>query len=112
MVINNAQLDQVFGALSDATRRGMLAQLAQGETNITNLAAPYKISQPAISKHIRVLEQAGLIKRTRQGREYIILANPAPAEQARDWIAYYAQFWHEQMDAVEAYLKQTGELNE
>ncbi len=107
MVMNDVQLDRVFGALSDATRRGMLAQLANGETNITTLAAPYAISQPAISKHVRVLEQAGLIERTRRGREYIIRANPAPAEQARDWIAYYAQFWQQQFDAVEEYLKQS-----
>ena len=108
--MNNPQLDQIFGALSDATRRGMLAQLSQGETNITALAAPYKISQPAISKHVRVLEKAGLIKRTKRGREHVIQANPTAAEQARDWIDYYAQFWKEQFEDVEAYLKQTGEL--
>ncbi|MDJ0757089.1 MAG: metalloregulator ArsR/SmtB family transcription factor [Ardenticatenaceae bacterium] len=110
MVIDNPQLDRIFGALSDATRRGILAQLSQGETNITSLAAPYKMSQPAISKHMRVLEKAGLIKRVQRGREHIIQANPAAAEQARDWIDYYAQFWREQFDDVEAYLKQTGEL--
>ncbi len=110
MVINDTQLDRVFGALSDATRRGMLAQLSQGETNITTLAAPYKISQPAISKHLRVLERAGLIERTRRGREYIIRVNPTPAEDARDWIAYYAQFWKQQFDAVEEYLRQSGEM--
>lgn len=106
MVIQQAQLDRVFGALSDATRRGMLAQLSQGEANITALAAPYNISQPAISKHLRVLEQAGLIERTRRGREHIIRANPVPAEQARDWISYYAQFWNDHFDAMEAYLEQ------
>lgn len=110
MVINNPQLDQIFGALSDATRRGILAQLSQGETNITALAAPYQMSQPAISKHVRVLEKAGLIKRTKRGREHIIQANPAAAEQARDWIDTYAQFWKEQFEDVETYLKQTGEL--
>ena len=110
MVMNDAQLDQVFGALSDTTRRGILAQLSQGEANITTLAAPYNISQPAISKHLCVLERAGLIERTRRGREHIIRANPAPAEYARDWIAYYAQFWKEQFDAVEAYLKQNGDI--
>lgn len=109
MVINEQQLDKVFGALSDATRRGMLARLAQGETNITTLAAPYQISQPAISKHLGVLERAGLIERTRRGREHLIRANPTPAKQASDWIAYYAQFWTEQFDAVEAYLQQTKE---
>lgn len=112
MVIYNTQLDQVFGALSDATRRGMLARLSQGEMNITTLAAPYKMSQPAISKHLRVLERAGLIERSRRGREHLIRANPKPAEQARDWISYYAEFWNQQFDAVDAYLEQTGGLNE
>ena len=110
MVINDAQLDHVFGALSDATRRGILAQLAKGETNITTLAEPYQMSQPAISKHVRILEEAGLVNRTRRGREYIIRANHEPAENARDWITYYAQFWKEQFDDVEAYLKRTGEM--
>ena len=109
MVMNNDQLDQIFGALSDSTRRGMLAQLSKGETNITSLAEPYNISQPAISKHLRVLERAGLIERRRQGREYIIRANPMPAENARDWITYYVQFWQEQFDAVEAHLKHKGD---
>ena len=110
--MNSTQLDSVFSALSDSTRRGMLAQLAKGETNITALAEPYNISQPAISKHIRVLERAGLIEKKKQGREYLIRANPAPAEHARDWIAYYTRFWNEQFDAVDDYLKQNREQNE
>ncbi len=105
MVIQNSQLDLIFGALSDTTRRGMLAQLSQGETNITTLAAPYDMSQPAISKHLRVLEKAGLIERTRRGRDHIIRMNPEPAEAASNWISYYTQFWKEQFDAVDAYLK-------
>lgn len=109
MVMNSTQLDLVFSALSDATRRGMLAQLAQGETNITTLAEPYNMSQPAISKHIRVLERAGLIEKTKLGRKYIIKANPTPAENARDWITYYTRFWNEQFDAVDAYLKNSEE---
>ncbi len=105
MVIYEEQLDLVFGALSDSTRRGMLAQLSNGETNISALAEPYNISQPAISKHLRVLEKAGLIERTRKGRDHIIRANPVPAEKARDWISYYAHFWNQQFDAVDQYLK-------
>lgn len=106
MVINNTQLDLIFGALSDATRRDMLARLSEGNMNITTLAEPYNISQPAISRHVRVLEEAGLIERKKQGREYIIHANPVPAEQARDWIDYYTKFWKQQFDDIEAYLKQ------
>lgn len=106
MVIYTSELDLVFGALSDSTRRSMLERLSQGAMNITTLAKPYDISQPAISKHIRVLERAGLIKKTKHGREFIIRANPIPAEQARDWITYYMQFWNQQFDDVENYIQQ------
>lgn len=108
MVINEKQLDLVFGALSDATRRGILAQLSEGQTNITTLAKPYDISQPAISKHLRVLEKAGLIEKSKQGREYVIRANPIPAEQAGGWIAFYARYWKQHFDAVEQYLQKHG----
>ncbi|MEM8862666.1 MAG: metalloregulator ArsR/SmtB family transcription factor [Chloroflexota bacterium] len=106
MVIYSSELDLIFGALSDGTRRSMLAQLSHGETNVTTLAAPHEMSQPAISKHLRVLERAGLIEKTKRGRETIIRAKAEPAEQARDWITYYAQFWKEQFDSVEEYLNQ------
>ena len=99
------QLDQVFAALADPTRRGMLERLAEGETNVTTLAAPYSISQPAASKHLRVLERAGLVRRSRNGREHRIRVDPRPIEQAQNWIGYYARFWNRQFDAVEAYLE-------
>ncbi len=102
--MNTEELDRVFGALSDATRRGMLAQLAQGETNVSALAAPYAISQPAASKHLRVLERAGLIEKTRRGREQYVRVVPGPLDEAGGWIAHYAAFWRHQFDAVEAYL--------
>lgn len=111
MVINSPpkadpeQLDMVFGALSDPIRRGMLEQLAAGETSISRLAEPYDVSQPAISKHMRVLERAGLISRTKQGREHRIRVNTAPVEQARGWIGVYARLWKQQFDAVDEYLK-------
>ncbi len=108
--MNESKLDQVFQALSDATRRGMLARLAEGEAKVKDLAAPFEMSQPAISKHLRVLEAAGLIIRIKNGRENIVRAVPAPAEQARDWISYYARFWHQQFDAVETILKAKGEM--
>jgi len=103
--MHEQQLDKVFSALSDVTRRGMLAQLSGGESTISELAEPYEMSQPAISKHLRVLERAGLIEREKRGREHFIRANPVPAEEAGGWIAYYAQFWKQQFDAVDAYLK-------
>ena len=105
MVIHTAELDQVFAALSDPTRRGILAQLSLGETNVSTLAEPYDVSQPAISKHLRVLERAGLIQRTRRGREHRIRVDPRPIEEARGWIATYAKYWQRQFDAVDEYLK-------
>ncbi len=107
--MNGGQLDLVFGALSDPIRRGILEQLAQGETNISTLAAPYEVSQPAVSKHLRVLERAGLIVRTRHGREHQIRVNPVPIEEARGWIGHYARFWRRQFDAVDVYLKKQGQ---
>lgn len=103
--MNNQRLDRVFSALADSTRRGMLAQLADdGESNVRSLAIRYDISQPAISKHLRVLENAGLIRRTRRGRENIVTVNPLPIEEAANWIGIHAKFWHMHFDAVEDYL--------
>ncbi len=107
--MNQDHLDLVFGALSDATRRGILAQLSAGETNVSALAAPYQMSQPAVSKHLRVLEKAGLIRRERRGRENFVAVNTVRAEEARDWIAHYTQFWKQQFDAVDDYIKNTME---
>ena len=108
---NAAQLDLVFGALSDPTRRGILELLAGGTTNVRTLAAPFKMSQPAISKHLRVLEGAGLIKRQKCGRENHVSVNSRSVEQARDWITYYTKFWKQQFDAVDAYLKKQERKN-
>lgn len=105
VVMQAAELDRVFSALADPTRRGMLEHLAEaGEANVSTLAAPYDMSQPAVSKHLRVLERAGLIQRTRHGREHRVRVDPRPIEQAGTWIAYYARFWKRQFDAVDAYL--------
>jgi len=106
MVMNQQNLNLVFNALADPTRRAMLARLSKGETNISTLAFPFKMSQPAISKHMRVLEKAGLIERDRKGREHIISIAPAPAKQAGEWIAFYTRHWETRFDAVEDYLNQ------
>ncbi len=105
MVMNDVSLNNVFSALSDPTRRGMLAQLALGETNVGSLAEKYDISQPAISKHLRVLERAGLITRTKLGRENIVRVDPRPIDDVTTWIGRYAQFWRLQFDDVEQYLQ-------
>lgn len=107
--MNQNDLNLVFGALADGTRRSILAQLASGEANVSDLAAPHDMSQPAVSKHLRVLEKAGLISREKRGRRNIVRVNPAPAEAAIDWVAHYTRFWKAQFDAVEDYLQQTRE---
>jgi DNA-binding transcriptional ArsR family regulator len=101
---SSTALDATFGALSDATRRGILAQLALGETSVSELAAPYDMSLPAVSKHLRVLEGAGLIQRHKDGRVYRCRLAPEPMKGAGEWIAYYRQFWERQFDALEQYL--------
>ncbi|MEM8815547.1 MAG: metalloregulator ArsR/SmtB family transcription factor [Pseudomonadota bacterium] len=98
-------LDRIFSALSDPTRRGMLAQLASGEANVSALAERYDMSQPAVSKHLRVLESAGLVSKTKQGRESIVRVDPRPIEEASTWIGRYARFWRLQFDAVDEYLQ-------
>jgi len=108
--MNQASLDSVFFALADPTRRGMLAQLSDGQANITSLAQQYSISQPAISKHLGVLERAGLIRRRKQGRQYLISVDPRPIAYANNWIQRYARFWEDQFDAVEQRLQQLGQL--
>ena len=86
----------------------MLAQLSEGETNVSTLSKPYKISQPAISKHLRVLEQAGLVERRRSGRNQLVRVKPEKAQQAVDWLTHYTQFWADQFNAVELYLQRNN----
>jgi len=102
--MHSDQLNLVFSALADPTRRGMMARLATGETNVSTLAEDHKMSQPAISKHLRVLERAGLVQRTKRGRQHFIRVDPRPIEEAHSWIGHYARFWKAQFDDVEAYL--------
>jgi DNA-binding transcriptional ArsR family regulator len=103
-------LDATFGALSDATRRGILAQLATGETTVSELAAPYEMSLPAVSKHLRVLEGAGLVTRHKDGRVHRCRLIAEPMKDAAAWIERYRVFWEEQFDALERYLAETGAL--
>jgi len=102
-------LDTTFAALSDATRRGILSRLALGETSVSDLAAPYKMSLPAVSKHLRVLESAGLIARHKDGRVHRCRLTPAPMKSAAEWIEYYKRFWEEQFDSLAAYLEEENE---
>jgi len=88
-----AQLDAVFGALADSTRRAILARLAEGEANVAELAAPLPISQPAVSKHLKVLENAGLITRTSRATARLSHLRIEPLRQATNWLGDYRHFW-------------------
>lgn len=102
---NSASLDRVFHALADPTRRAMLRSLAAGQQNIGELAAPFSMSFAAASKHVRVLESAGLVRRKVEGRAHICRLNPAPLAVADEWLRFYEAFWNEQFDALDALLK-------
>jgi DNA-binding transcriptional ArsR family regulator len=103
-MVNQLVLDQVFSALSDATRRAILEKLAQGESSITTLAEPFDMSLPAISKHLRILEETGLIVRRKEGRVNYIHLAPERMKMASEWLNYYRQFWEENFDSLDEYL--------
>jgi len=102
---SDEQLDKVFHALADTTRRSLLAQLAHGDALVTELAEPFTMSLPAISKHLGVLEKAGLIQRHKDGRIRRCQLNAKPLENASEWINFYRQFWDAQFDSLEKYLE-------
>ncbi len=99
------QLDSVFHALSDSTRRAILARLSSGDAVVTELAEPFDMSLPAISKHLTVLEKAGLLHRHKDGRIRRCELNAGPLETASDWISFYKQFWSNQLDSLSDYLE-------
>lgn len=110
MVNDSSQrLDAVFLALSDPTRRAILERLARGEASGTELAQPFSISVPAISKHLRVLEQAALIVRRKQGRVHHFRLAIRSMREAATWFEQYRQFWEAQFDELAAYLETTSE---
>jgi DNA-binding transcriptional ArsR family regulator len=106
---STAALDLTFSALSDATRRGILARLAKGESSVTELAAPYDISLPAVSKHLHVLARAGLIEQEKDGRVRRCRLVAEPMKDAAEWITRYRRFWEEQFDALARYLEESQE---
>ena len=102
--MNNASLDATFAALADATRRGILARLAQGEASVNELAAPFAISQPAISKHLKVLERAGLVMPGRDAQRRPRKLEAKPLAEAAAWIEKYRKLWDDRFDALDAVL--------
>lgn len=99
------QLDSVFGALADPTRRAILAQLAQGDRTVGELAAPFAMSQPAVSRHLKVLESAGLITRSRRATARLSHLEAEPLREASDWLARYRQFWEERYEQLDDLLE-------
>ncbi|MES1227278.1 MAG: metalloregulator ArsR/SmtB family transcription factor [Armatimonadota bacterium] len=99
----------MFGALADPTRRAILASLAGGEKPVGEVAKPFNTSLPAITKHLNVLEQAGLITRKAIGRQKICKAEPLALEEAMTWMTFYRQFWNDRLDALEAILAEDME---
>ncbi len=100
-----ASLDDVFHALADPTRRAMLRALSGGPRNIRELAEPFSMSFVAASKHVRVLESAGLLRRRVEGRSHFCRLNPKPLAGAHAWLAFYERYWTERLDTLEALLK-------
>src|SRR6185436_13238246 len=101
-------LDRTFAALADPTRRRILAHLARGDRCVTDLARPHDMSLPAISKHLRVLEKAGLLRRRRYGRVHEMKLEAKPLKQAAQWVEEYRKFWEGSLDRLAAYLERTN----
>lgn len=99
------ELDATLIALADPTRRAILRRLSQGEARVTELAQPFAMSLNAVSKHIRILERARLVKRRRAGREHLLSFDPEPLEAAASWIETQRAFWAERLEALDAMLK-------
>jgi len=99
------EMTSTFAALADPTRRAILARLALGETSVTEIAAPFEMSMPAISRHLKVLEKAGLISRGREAQWRPCKLEVEPLRQAADWLDEYRRFWEQSFDRLDEYLK-------
>jgi DNA-binding transcriptional ArsR family regulator len=95
----------VFVAIADPTRRALLDRLRQGEQPVKELAEPFEMSLPAISQHLQVLSEVGLVSQRRAGRQRFYRVNPEPLKQVYDWVAHYEKFWQEKLDALGHYLE-------
>lgn len=100
----SARLDGVFNALCDPTRRAILARLTDTDARVTDIAAEFPISLNSISKHIRMLERAGLVRREITGRDHVLSLNAAPLAEAAQWIEHYRRFWEDRLAALEKYV--------
>jgi len=98
------KLDQIYGAIADPTRRAILAALANGDANVGTLVERFDISFNGVSKHVKVLERAGLVERTVAGREHRLRLNPKPLREAARWLEHYREFWEMRLDALDAFF--------
>jgi len=103
-------IDAVFSALADPTRRAILDRLSRGQARVTDIAAPFDMSLAAVSKHLRTLEQAGLVRRSRSGREHTLTLNARPLRQVARWTSHYERFWNERLDRLESLFAGKGPL--
>ena len=103
------ELSHIFHALSDSTRRRMLLELSSGERTVSQLAEPFTISLAAASKHIKVLESAGLIRREVRGRAHLCRLDPRPLESAHEWLSFYERFWTARLDILDRLLREEDE---
>jgi len=106
MVEESEEIDQVFHALANRTRRGMLRRLSRNDCTVGELAAPTEMSFAAASKHVQVLERAGLVNRRVRGRQHICSLSPKPLKEASDWLGFYEEFWNSSLDRLEVMLKE------
>lgn len=108
-MVNNVRpdLDTVFAALSDSTRRGMIQRLSRGSATIGELGRPYAISKPAVTKHVKTLERAGLIHRERDGRVHHCSLDASTLRQAEEWIERHREFWERSLDALARFVEES-----
>jgi DNA-binding transcriptional ArsR family regulator len=103
-------LDQVLTAISDPTRRAILDRLTRGPARVTDIAEPFEMSLAAVSKHLRMLERAGLVRRARLGREHTLTLDARPLRRVVQWTSRYERFWNQRLDRLEAFFAQKGQL--
>lgn len=110
-ILDDDRLDETFTALANSTRRAILARLSEGEATVNDLAAPFDLTLPAVSKHIKVLEQAGLITRGRRAQFRPCTLDPAPLARVSDWADQYRHIWEDRFDRMDDYLAHLAESN-
>ena len=102
-------LDHVLAAIADPTRRAILDRLARGSARVTDVAEPFEMSLAAVSKHVRTLERAGLVRRARRGREHTLTLDARPLRRVVQWTSRYERFWNQRLDRLEAFFAQKGQ---